>query len=94
MKPFLLMLPAQFLSQPMAAAPDRAPSYPTNPWEYPVPNRESGCTYYFPLDESMVGERLEVVLLGLKGGGQELQPAVWLTARDLPFAASRKKIPH
>ena len=78
----------------LMGAPDRAPSYPTNPWEYPVPKRESGYTYYFPLDASMVGEKLEVVLLGLKGGGQELQPAVWLTAKDLPFTASRKKIPH
>jgi hypothetical protein len=78
----------------LVGAPDRAPSYPTNPWEYPVPKRESGYTYYFPIDASMVGEKLEVVLLGLKGGGQELQPAVWLTAKDLPFTASRKKIPH
>lgn len=73
-------------------APDRAPSYPAIPWEYPVRGRESGYTYYFPLDESMVGEKLEVVLLGMKGGGAELQPAVWLTARDLPFTAKRQKI--
>lgn len=78
----------------LIGAPDRAPSYPANPWEYPPVRRESGYTYYFPLDASMVGEKFEVILLGMKGGGQELQAAVWLTARDIPFAASRKKIPH
>jgi len=78
----------------LIGAPDRAPSYPCNPWEYPASARASGYTYFFPLDESMAGEKLEVVLLGMKGGGLELQPSVWLTARDLPFTASRKKFPH
>lgn len=75
----------------LVGAPDRAPSYPAIPWEYPVRGRDSGYTYYFPLDESMVGEKLELVLLGMKGGGAALQPAVWLTARDLPFTAKRQK---
>ena len=76
----------------LIGAPDRASSYPSVPWEYPVRVRESGYTYYFPLDDSMVGEKLEVVLLGMKGGGRELQPSVWLTARDLPFSAERRTI--
>lgn len=75
-------------------APDRAPSYPSNPWEYPVRGRESGYTYFFPLDDSMVGGELEVVLLGMKGGGQDLQASVWLTARDIPFTAKRRTIPR
>ena len=78
----------------LVGAPDRAPSYPAIPWEYPVRGRDSGYTYYLPLDESMVGEKLEIVLLGMEGGGSELQPAVWLTARDLPFAVERQKIPR
>lgn len=78
----------------LVGAPDRAPSYPVNPWEYPVRGRENGYTYFFPLDESMLGEKLEVVLLGMKGGGQELQPSVWLTARDLPFTTKRLTIPR
>lgn len=78
----------------LVGAPDRAPSYPTIPWEYPVRGSDSGYTFYFPQDESMVGEKLELVLLGMKGGGGELQPAVWLTARDLPFTAKRQKIPR
>ena len=69
----------------LIGAPSRAVSYPCNPWEYPARSRDSGYTYFFPLDESMVGEELEVVLLGMKDGGKDLEPAVWLTARDLPF---------
>jgi hypothetical protein len=75
----------------LVGAPDRASSYPTNPWENPVRRRDTGYTYFFPLDKSMVGKPLEVVLLGMKGGGRDLQPAVWLTARDLPFTAERVK---
>ena len=76
----------------LIGAPDRAASYPTNPWEYPVRSPETGFTYYFPLDASMVGQELEVVLLGMKGGGTDLQPSVWLTARDLPFTTERVTI--
>ncbi|QTN31773.1 hypothetical protein HZ994_05345 [Akkermansiaceae bacterium] len=78
----------------LIGAPDRAVSYPINPWEYPTRSPETGYTYYFPLDESMVGKELEVVLLGMKGGGTDLQPSVWITARDLPFTVERVKIPR
>jgi hypothetical protein len=54
--------------------------------------RETGFTYFFPLDPSMLGEPLEVVLLGMQGGGSDLRPSVWLTARDLPFTATREVI--
>ena len=73
----------------LIGAPDRAPSYPVNPWEFPVRRHDSGYTYFFPLDDSMVGEQLEVVLLGMEGGGQELEPSVWITARELPFTRDR-----
>ncbi len=36
----------------------------------------------------------DLVLFGMKGGGQDLNPSVWLTARDLPFTAKRLKIPR
>jgi len=70
-------------------AANRAVSYPTNAWEYPVRNQKTGYTYFFPLDESYVGKEIEVVLLGMKGGGEKLTPTVWLTARDLPFSVTR-----
>jgi hypothetical protein len=71
----------------LIGSPNRAASYPSNTWEYPARTRKTGYTYYFPLDDSMVGKDIEVVLLGMKGGGDKLTPSVWLTARDLPFTA-------
>ena len=75
----------------LIGAPDRAASYPSNAWEYPVRQQKTGYTYYFPLDASMAGKEIEVVLLGMKGGGGNLKPAVWLTARELPFTAEKVK---
>ena len=69
----------------LVGAPNRAVAYPSNTWEYPVRRRKNGYTYYFPLTADDVGKELEIVLLGMKGGGKELEPSVWLTARDLPF---------
>ncbi|WP_144059608.1 hypothetical protein [Rhodopirellula sallentina] len=66
-------------------AANRAVSYPTNAWEYPVRKYKTGYTYYFPVDETFLGKEIEVVLLGMKDGGKDLQPSVWLTARELPF---------
>jgi hypothetical protein len=71
----------------LVGAPERAVSYPSNTWEYPVRARKSGYTYFFPLEASMVGQEMEVVLLGMKGGGTDLKPSVWLTARELPYTA-------
>ena len=71
----------------LVGSPDRAASYPSNTWEYPARARKTGYTYFFPLDDSMTGKEIEVVLLGMKDGGAELKPSVWLTARDLPFRA-------
>jgi hypothetical protein len=34
-----------------------------------------------------LGEEIVVVLLGMKSGAEMLQPAVWITARELPFTA-------
>lgn len=76
----------------LVGAPERAVSYTTNAWEYPVRTRETGYTYFIPVDASMLNQDMEVVLLGMKGGGQELKPSVWITARDLPFTKERVKM--
>ena len=73
----------------LIGSPSRAVSYSANPWEYPIRKRDTGYTYFFPLDDSMVGKGLEVVLLGMKGGGKEIQPSVWITAREFPFTSQR-----
>lgn len=72
----------------LVGAPDRAISYPSNPWENPPRRMATGYTYYFPLDAAQVGEEIEVVLLGMKDGGAKLQPTLWLTARELPFTST------
>ena len=75
----------------LIGSPDRAASYPTNAWEYPVRRQKTGYTYFFPLDNSMVGQDIEVVLLGMKGGGADLKPSVWITAHEIPFTAETVK---
>jgi len=66
-------------------APDRATSYPSNPWEFPNCKRDSNYTYYFPVTPEMVGETLEVVALGTSGCDDKLQPEVWQTVPAPPF---------
>jgi hypothetical protein len=78
----------------LIGSPERAVSYPSNTWEYPVRTRETGYTYYIPLDDSMLNQDIEVFLLGMKDGGQDLNPTVWITARDLPFTSERVTIPR
>lgn len=62
----------------LIGAADRAASYPAR-------RQKSGYTYYFPLDKSHLGQDFKVFLLGMKGGGNDLKPVVWLTAREIPF---------
>ena len=38
-----------------------------------------------PLDKTHAGKDLKVLLLGMKGSGNDLKPVVWLTAREIPF---------
>ncbi len=73
------------IGEELIGAANRASSFPANAWEYPVRTRKTGYTYFFPVDESIVGQEIEVVLLGMKGGGKELRPSIWLTAKELPF---------
>jgi len=39
----------------LVGSPGRAPSYPVNPWEFPVRKLATGYTYFFPLDDSTTG---------------------------------------
>ncbi|MEW6071227.1 MAG: hypothetical protein AB1726_01350 [Planctomycetota bacterium] len=71
----------------LAGAPDRAVSFPSNTWEYQNVEVEEGYTYFFPLDSAVAGKEIEVVVLALEGGGQDLAPAVWLTAHRPPLVA-------
>ncbi len=70
----------------LIGAPDRATSYPSNPWEFPNTKRERNYTYYFPLTPELIGQELEVVVLGVAGCDDTLQPVVWQTAPGAPFS--------
>ena len=64
--------------------PDRAPSYPSNTWEYKNVTPAANTTHYLPLKEEWAGRPIEVVLLVLEGGSAELEPMVRLTASTPP----------
>lgn len=66
-------------------APDRSPSYPVNPWEYPAVKAKSHYTYYVPLTTDMKGKKIDIVVLGMKGGIAEFKPEVWLTSYPAPY---------
>ena len=67
-------------------APDRAVSFPSNTWEYQNVEVEEGYTYLVPLTDEFVGREINVVVLGLEGGGTELAPRVWITPGPDPLA--------
>lgn len=66
-------------------SPDRATSFPCNPWEGSSCKRDSNYTYYFPITPEMVGQDLEVVVLGTAASEDSLRPEVWQTAHAAPF---------
>ncbi len=65
-------------------ASDRSPSYPVNPWEYPVAKVKSHYTYYIPLTKDMEGKEIDVVVLGMKGGVKKFKPSAYLTCYPKP----------
>ncbi len=66
-------------------APQRAPSYPINPWEYPVSRTDRNYSYFIPVTRDMLGKTCEVVVLGFDPKNLEFKPDVWLTAYPAPY---------
>jgi hypothetical protein len=60
-------------------APDRAPSYPSNTWEYVVAQRNANYTYYIPLKKEYTGKKIEVWVLGYDKNHTNIKPVVWLS---------------
>jgi hypothetical protein len=69
----------------LVGAPDRAVSYPANPWEASSADVDRNYTYYMPATPDMVGKEIEVVVLGFQES--DVKPEVWLTAYPIPYAA-------
>lgn len=66
-------------------APDRSLSYPGNVWEYCNAESNSDYTYYVPLTKEMLNKKIDVVVLILKGGYNDVKPELWITAYPIPF---------
>jgi hypothetical protein len=66
-------------------APQRAPSYPVNPWEYPVSQTDRNYSYFVPVTQDMLGKACEVVVLAFDPKNLEFTPDVWVTAYPAPY---------
>ncbi len=66
-------------------APQRAPSYPVNPWEYPVRQTDGNYSYFMPLTAELLGKPCEVVVLAFDAQNLDFAPDVWLTAYPAPY---------
>ncbi|HBP38430.1 MAG TPA: hypothetical protein DD640_06765, partial [Clostridiales bacterium] len=72
-----------------AGCPDRAPSYPANNFIYKVVEKDSNYTYYLPVESSVKGKLIEVFVLACDKENLDLQPKLWITARQAPFQKRR-----
>ncbi|MCD4770732.1 MAG: hypothetical protein K8R35_11270 [Bacteroidales bacterium] len=70
-------------------APDRALSYPSNTWEYINARATSNYTYYFPMDISYAGKKIEVFVFAYNKEMVGLSPEVWISANPLPYEKIR-----
>ncbi|MBM4156510.1 MAG: hypothetical protein FJ221_16000 [Lentisphaerae bacterium] len=66
-------------------APQRAPSYPVNPWEYPVRQTDGNYSYFIPITPEILGKPCEIVVLAFDPKNLDFTPDVWLTAHPVPY---------
>ena len=69
----------------LIGCPDRAPSFPSNTWEYVNARRGQNYTYYVPVTKEMIGRALDVYVLAFEEDKLDLSPSVWLTAYPAPY---------
>jgi hypothetical protein len=65
-------------------APDRAAAYPSNTWEYVNARTDRGYTYYVPITADMVGQPIDVYLLGYDKEHTDIHPVVWQSVDPVP----------
>jgi hypothetical protein len=65
-------------------APDRAPAYPTNPWESRAATTVFGTTSYIQVTKDMLNKDIEVYVL--THDGVKLKSDVWITCHTPPYA--------
>jgi len=66
-------------------APDRAPSFAANPWEYPVRKSDKNYSFYIPVTDDMLGKKCEVVVLAFDPENLAFTPDVWQTSYPTPY---------
>jgi len=71
----------------LVGAPSRAVSYNANVWEAPVQVVNGNYTYFVPMTPDMAGREMEIVVLVMKDGVNEIRPQAWITAYPVPFAS-------
>lgn len=69
----------------LKGCPDRAPSFPSNTWEYVNARRSQNYTYYSPVTRGMVDKPIEVYVLAYDDTKIALRPGVWISAYPVPF---------
>jgi len=69
----------------LLGCPDRAPSFPSNTWEYVNARRGKNYTYYVPITKAMVGKPIEAFVFAYAENKVDLQPTVWKTAYPAPL---------
>jgi len=64
----------------LVGSSDRAPSFPSNAWEYPVTRSDRNYTYYIPLNEKQTGKNIEVYVMGYDKDNLNFKPELWINA--------------
>jgi len=68
----------------LVGCPDRAPSYPSNTWEYCNARRSGNTTYYVPVTRDMIGKPIDTYVLAYDKEKTDVNPVVWMTAYPFP----------
>ncbi|NOU59678.1 hypothetical protein [Marinifilum caeruleilacunae] len=69
----------------LLGCPDRSVSYPSNTWEFVNSKRDSNYTYYLPLNQDMIGQEIEVFVMGYDKENLDFEPEVWISAYPEPY---------
>ncbi|MFC2168856.1 hypothetical protein ACFLRW_07725, partial [Acidobacteriota bacterium] len=69
----------------IVGCPDRAPSFPSNTWEYLNARRDKNYTYYVPITREMIGTPVDVIVLAYNKEKIDLTPSVWQSAYPVPY---------
>lgn len=73
-------------------ASHRAPSFPCVVWEYGPSTIDRNNTYFFPITDTLRGQQVDVVVLGLKGCQTEIEPHAWITAYPVPYESMELRL--